>query len=265
MQPYFNAPYDWRPAATSEQLEAAAQALEITWPDALRSLYEEHDGAGPQRLASDWEEQWEGVLDEDEDARPQAPFLMSLEEAAAWYVSTAELFPADLRFFWTDDNSNYVGVYVRGPLEGMVCVLGHDGGGLVPVFRTIPSFLDWVDAHPLRDVFTDGALVPAFPGRAPDPLHDEEDWQRALSLYQNAEQREDNPRLACAMALTPYGQSSVLLPFLDHPDFYVVARAVEILAQRRYTPAYTLIRELAVQPGNRSNGAAERAMRTWRP
>lgn len=264
MNAYFNSPHAWRSPASEAQLEAAAQALEMMWPEDLRALYLIHDGTAPERLAADWQDQWQVHLDQDEDAWPPGPYLMDLEEAVAWYIATQGVFPEDLRFFWTDDNSNYVGIYVQGPLLGMVCVFNHDGGTFVPAFRQLQDFLVWTGDHPLDDIFTDPIFSPAFPTAAPDPSHDGADWGRAQTLFAGVEDGEDSPRLACAMSLTPAGHSDVLLPYLNHADFYVVARAVEILTLRRSERAYEHIKALAGDGDYRSNGAAQSAMKVWR-
>lgn len=263
MASYFGFPYAWRPPADEVQLQAVAEALAFIWPPELKTLYLKHDGTAPERWAADWEDQWQDRLDEDEDAMPAAPFLMSLEEVAVFYKDTQDLFPRDVRFFWQDDNSNYAGLYVAGPLSGMVCVVNHDGGSFVPAFRQLQNFLTWLVEHPEEDVFDESLRTPLFPTSAPDPFHDEEDWERAQVLYAAADQAEDNPRLACAMSLTPYNHSAVLLPYLNHPDFYVVERAVNTLSLRRYEPAYERIRALAEDRHNSSNGAAARAIQTW--
>lgn len=263
MQSYFSVPYAWLPPASDAQLEAAAQVMEMQWPENVRALYLVHEGTAPERLADDWQDHWQAQLDHDEDATPQGPYLMTLDEATAWYTDTQGLFPDDVRFFWTDDNSNYVGLYIQGPLQGMVCVLSHDGGSFVPTFRHLQDFLAWVSEHPSEDIFDDSTYVPAFPVAGSDPSHDEADWERAQALFATADESEDNPRLACAMSLTPYGHSDVLLPYLDHADFYVVERAVDILALRRFERAYKRIEGLAGDQHNSSNGAARRAIAGW--
>src|ERR1035438_7102570 len=44
-------------------------------------------------------------------------------------------------WLWTDDNSNYCGVYTDGPLSGWVTVIDHEEPMLAPAFRSVSSFV----------------------------------------------------------------------------------------------------------------------------
>ncbi len=46
-----------------------------------------------------------------------------------------------LCLFWTDDNSNYAGAYVKGPLAPRVCLVDHEEPDIPPAFRSPESFV----------------------------------------------------------------------------------------------------------------------------
>ncbi len=46
-----------------------------------------------------------------------------------------------IAWLWTDDNSNYAGIYVDGPLEAWICVFDREEPMLAPAFRSTESFL----------------------------------------------------------------------------------------------------------------------------
>ena len=79
-----------------------------------------------------------------DDARGDIPLrLMSIDEAIEFHGNSgylAERGGREMRTFWTDDNSNYAGLYVEGPLPGRVFVIDHDEVDLSPVYRSAHSF-----------------------------------------------------------------------------------------------------------------------------
>ncbi|BCC09469.1 MULTISPECIES: hypothetical protein [Bacillus cereus group] len=68
--------------------------------------------------------------------------LLSFEEATEVYlyinedVNISEVFP-----LWTDDNSNYVGVYMFGALTGRVYFINHEEIDLCPVYPNVQTLI----------------------------------------------------------------------------------------------------------------------------
>src|SRR5690349_5121296 len=90
----------------------------------LSALYRDHNGMGTS-------------------AKSAAMRLMSLDEALDFYraVRSFGWNGLGLRAFWTDDNSNYAGLYVAGPLLDKVCFVDHEDYDISPVYRSLTSFL----------------------------------------------------------------------------------------------------------------------------
>ncbi|MFC4454554.1 SMI1/KNR4 family protein [Deinococcus sonorensis] len=258
----FALPLAWNPPASPEDLERTAEQLRMDWPEEVAALYRQHDGAAG--LADDWEDAWAERLDTDEDACPQVPRLMPLDEVRDFYSGTSSFVMPDIRLFWSDDNSNYVGVYVGEVFTGAVCLLHHEEQTEVaPRFHRVSDFLAWMVAHPDEDVFSSTLVPSLYPRVVPDPETSELEWAAAYSLYARADRTTDNPLLAVAMNATPVEHSSELLSYLDHEDFYIAERAVEILGTRRYLPARKAIEHLAVHGVANARSAALRVLSRW--
>ncbi|WP_407540962.1 hypothetical protein Q0M94_06125 [Deinococcus radiomollis] len=261
---YFGLPFAWNPPATQEELKTAGTALQMNWLPELDAMYRQHNGASA--LATDWEERWAERLEEDEDAMPAAPRLMSLKEVQDSYTGTNDLLIPEVRFFWTDDNSNYVGVYVGDILTGAVCFCNHDEQiEVAPIFRTLADFLAWESAHPEEDLSYSELVPKLYPVLTAESEHSAEDWRNAQALYAKVTDQgnTDSQNLAVAMNITPPTHNQVLMSYLDSPDFYVAERAVNILGARRYQPARTRIEGLSVHGVSNAQSAAQRALEQW--
>lgn len=246
---YFSLPFDWNPPADAQKIVQADQALQAPIPRELRTLYEQHNGAS-------------GMI---EDADLHAPRLMPLEEVQEFYEETRDIMNPEVRFFWTDNNSNYVGVYVAGPLQGCICLVSHSESNSAPRFRDVSDYLQTVTARPAVDVFDSWEFPTTYPVLSADAQHAEADWQKAQAMYARVEDHNDgeSQSLASAMALTPYEQNDVLMRYLESPNFWVAERAVDILGARRYTRAKAIIERIAEQGVANAKTAAQIALKCW--
>jgi len=120
-------------AASQQALEAAQQELDCLFPEALLALYTDHNGMPASK-------EWLPMR------------LMSLEEVTDFHQVVLE-YGWDLwglRVFWTDDNSNYAGLYITGPLAGKVCWIDHGEIDPTPVYASVRSFLCVLSWRPFR-------------------------------------------------------------------------------------------------------------------
>lgn len=236
-----------RPAAP-QALETAQQELDCRFPEPVLALYADHNGMPASK-------EWLPMR------------LMSLEEVIDFHKVVLE-YGWDLwglRIFWTDDNSNYAGLYITGPLEGKVCWIDHGEIDPTPVYASVHSFLrtqleslpkeiDW-DEFP-RD----------YPALQPSSdleriAQDKQIIETLRTLYESSEEDERIYNAYCIMALTPYEQIDTLLDFTYDADSEIQARVCDILGQRRYEPALDRIAEIVFH-GTYPNGpsAAIRAL-----
>lgn len=223
------------PPATAEQLQSLEAALDFTLPDGLRLLYEDHNG--------------------EDKAGTQGLYLplrsMPVDEVIDTHGFVKEFGWASqgLRLFWSDDNSNYAGLYVAGPMEGRVCFINHEEQDLSPVYRSLLSFLDTllVGIEAEADWYEFPRDYPAL-----EPLTPEDaaaDWTAAQMLRPLFEAAEDDQKRInyahCIMALTPPAHTDTLTAYTVDADFYIQERACEILGKRKYEPAIGRLAEVA--------------------
>lgn len=206
-------------------------------PDDVLALYRDHDGSEycPESATSD------GVLP----AR-----LMPIEEAIetqpnvrdAWLRMDSVEVPAagEIAWLWTDDNSNYVGVYTSGPLRGWLTKLNHAEPILTPSWRSVAGLLEnLLNAAPgvaaEDEEAWDLVMTPReVPATEDDPRHVEGDRQLVRcfrELHENTEEEDRRMLYAmCAICLTPVADTQSVFDFLwEEPE-----AAIELLEVRHY-------------------------------
>ncbi len=170
-----------------------------------------------------------------------------------------------VRVFWSDDNSNYAGFYVTGPLRGRLCYIDHEETDLSPVYRSLRSFLEAMLAA--MDEGCDWPDLPTdYPAYRPTakPEEAQHDWAAAQALRPLLEGAEDDRERQyaafCIMALAPFEQTEALLGFLWDDDMWVQERCCAILGRRKYDPAVPQLAEVAIRGGHNGRGAAIKAL-----
>ncbi len=245
---YQKAGFTRESAASQQALEVAQEKLDCRFPEDLLVLYQDHNGMSASK-------EWLPMR------------LMSLEEVLEFHKVVLE-YGWDLwglRVFWTDDNSNYAGLYITGPLAGKVCWIDHSEIDPTPVYASVRSFLrtQW---EALSEEIDWGEFPRDYPALQPssDPeriAQDEQILQTLWPLYEVSEEDERIYNAYCILALTPFEQIDTLLAFTYDADSEIQARVCDILGQRRYEPAIDRIVEI-VRHGAYPNdpGAAIRAL-----
>jgi hypothetical protein len=213
------------PPARQRDLAHLEQALGFELLADLRTLYKDHDGLRecarlPMRM-------------------------MSATEAAGTHRAVCNNFPDLLDrgavLLWTDDNSNYGGVFLAEPLRGRLFLLDHDSPNDAPRFRSVESFCRSLLAAAGRDqpwveMETD------YP-RLADPPVTEKDEDRAnatacLRRLDTAQSELEYSRLAHrALSLLPPCDFALVLPLLSSADTWVQERACEVLGLWRCAEA----------------------------
>ncbi|MGG4394810.1 HEAT repeat domain-containing protein [Paenibacillus thiaminolyticus] len=175
--------------------------------------------------------------------------LMNREEIIELYECLADLEEfQDILPLWSDDNSNYVGLYCRGPLQNKVCYISHEETDLSPGFRSVSSFLASLEQSPDLDW---DELKKNYPTEADiDTQHLEDDRKCIDELNEllHSNQLNDDYRvqlLYSVMAVTPKTDLDSIVKYLDDEDMYVQERACEILGYHRHVPAKEKLREIA--------------------
>lgn len=166
---------------------------------------------------------------------------------------------------WTDGHSNYIGLYVKGPLKYRVCYISHEETDVSPAFRSVESFVEVLDKQPEADW---EELIKDYPvsgsaGLNPEQLAaDLKSIDELQVIIEEPELDDDQRRqyLFSLMALTSYNNLDSLLPYLADEDMFVQERACEIMGFHRYKPAYEKLKEVAEHGMHNGKLAAKRAL-----
>ena len=165
-----------------------------------------------------------------------------------------------VRLFWTDDHSNFAGVYVDGPMRGRVCFIEVGAVNLAPEFRCVYDFatnLTWAidnrhDWRHIRRVYhaNNDAKLPS--GMSEIDTINGAPWLPDLVAVEQLRgllHRCDDGALRtqykyCLMALVPADEAHTLLEFTMDEDALVQAFSCRVIAERRYTGAVNRLLEL---------------------
>lgn len=232
--------------ATEAQLQELEKTLGVPLPPEVRALYLQHNGMKE---------------------RGDLPFrLMAAKEAAKTHRALRKLFPDDVRFFWTDDESNYAGLYVSGPAAGRICVIDHEEPDTSPLYRSLASFYQALggaaeagqDAYELRETL----------GSSEDTA-EEQAADLALSEHyveRHAAETDPDKKQAtafAAMQLLPHSETHRLLDWLRSEDMWIQERACVLLGRRGYEAAIPALAEVARTGKHNGRVAALTALRDF--
>jgi hypothetical protein len=223
---------------SEEGIERLEHNLECRLPEDVVALYRDHDGH--QRC---------GAL------------IWRLLPSSEVVRLHKELFQdwgrIGLRFFWYDEQSNYAGLYVDGPLQGRVCIEQHDDHDLSPRFRSPRSFLAVVARAATEEREIEEQDFDYTRQGPVDQGDERADWLAAQALrrlYESSTRDEGRQDYAFAiMALTPLAYTDTLIAFLDDEDLWIPERAAEVLGARKFEPAIEKLFEVARR--GKANGA----------
>lgn len=200
--------------------------------------------------------------------------------------------------FWTDDSSNYAGVFCSGIFEGRVFFLDHDGyysGDLSPLFRSVESFQACLTEAVARNQFVyaceegeiemeelkekvkpfthyryyesiDTVNWHAFPVDYPSEAEKYTETDRAVyeqcrNMLASSKGEEERRFLIYALArLVPPSERAVLLPYLKEDDLWMPARLASMLVSVREAEAIQHIVTLALTGNHNCRGPAKSAL-----
>ena len=191
--------------------------------------------------------------------------LMEIEEVLktnANLLSAGFAQVGPVSWFWTDDNSNYCGIYTDGPLKGWLTRLNHEEPMLTPAYRSVTGFLSRV-AEP-GEASDLPYLAAEIPSVLPDAANAEADRQLATYFRERYQEEEDadQKRLFafCSICLTPAEATGDVLPFLEIQDMWIPEAAVRLLELRGYSDGIMELEKLAREGRTNGDSAAMRQL-----
>jgi hypothetical protein len=248
----------FNPPAMTNDLVKLQESLGVP-PEDVRLLYQDHDGSDHLPRV---------------DGASLAARLMPIAEV----IKTRDAMEAyanalpkvgEIAWLWTDDNSNYCGVYTDGMLRGWLCVLDHEEPMLTPAFRSIASFMSRLLADAITEEGERGAsdlpqLRREIPRTSDDSSHLQQDRELALKFRQRySEETDDDLRRLfafCSICLTLVEDTKDVIVFLRDKDMWTPEAAVRLLEIRRWLGEVEQLEELALEGKPNGDGAAMRLL-----
>jgi hypothetical protein len=215
--------------ATAGEIDDLARVLGVPLPPAIRTVYQDHGAEEPG---------YELCLR-----------LLSPAEAGRTIVALREFGVPfedhELGTFWTDDNSNYAGVFTSGPLAGRVFMIDHEETRPEPCWRSVESFYDaLLDA---RDAELDWSELATDYPREPDDQSPADDAlaSQLFALHQEQPHSATGQRAVYrALALSSATHAEQVMSLLWSENMWIQERAVEVLGHWRWEPAVASIVEV---------------------
>ncbi|WP_156497305.1 HEAT repeat domain-containing protein [Paenibacillus jamilae] len=165
---------------------------------------------------------------------------------------------------WTDDHSNYVGLYVEGPLAYRLCYINHEETDLSPVYRNAASLIAELEQNPVQDWDQLHKDYPSGGDISAKQLTEDIRCKNELqAILEKDLSMEDDVRcqlLYSLMAITPVSEVDSLLSYVDDEDMYVQERACMLLGHHGYEPATELLKEVVKHGSPNGKLAARKAL-----
>jgi len=169
----------------------------------------------------------------------------------------------------TDNNSNYLCIYVKGIMKGMICHLSHDGIDLSPKFKNISNLIKAIDNYPdVYDFYEFDENILDFPTKSNSTNFHESNNIIEKLFIEFKKESDDEKRQQFAfsiMALTGINEiEKNIYGFLEDEDMYIQERAIELLGFFEYVPAREKLEKLVNTAMPNGQTAAKIALKKLR-
>jgi len=239
-----------------EEALSQLQILHGFLPEDVQTLYRDHDGSDRLPAA---------------DGMRLVARLMPIAEAIKTNNTMRTIDFAKVGavvWLWTDDNSNYCGIYTDGLLRGWLCVLDHEEPMLAPAFRSVASFSSRLLAAAINNGERRACDIPSLPREIPETIADSENLEKDRELCSRFRQvykdevQKDMRRLFgfCSICLTPVEDTKKVMAFFEEVDMWTPEAAVRLLEVRRWRGEVEEIERLASNGSPNGDGAAMRLL-----
>ncbi|MEK5464898.1 HEAT repeat domain-containing protein [Paenibacillus sp. FSL R7-0210] len=179
------------------------------------------------------------------------------------YMSKIEAY-RDMIPLWSDDHSNYIGLYVQGACKYRICYIDHEETDVSPAFRSIRSFITKIEEYPDLDWHDLNKDYPAEFEVSQTEMNEDlaciDELNRMISSDQLISDDIRCQYIFSIMALTPKGNLNSIIKYLDDEDMFVQERACEIIGFHTYIPAKEKLVKISKNGMHNGKIAAKRAL-----
>ncbi|MDR2921617.1 MAG: hypothetical protein LBV72_19910 [Tannerella sp.] len=160
---------------------------------------------------------------------------------------------------FTNDESDFVGIYTTGLLKGKIACVDHDNIDFAPRFRNLASFIDRVNNTPIDFDWHDLPLDSFdYPSKKERPKYEQDSDDKIIVECWNLITKKElasngNYELIAEtiLNLTPHTDLEKVLCFLDDENNFVRNKAIWLIGvYHQYLPAKEKVKEVARKTQN---------------
>jgi hypothetical protein len=206
--------------------------------------------------------------------------ILELHEFADWQSELKR--PLDgsdeLHIFWTDDNSNYAGLYTSGKLKDKICFIDHDEIDLSPLFDSMYSFYESllriaeensikIKSESYEDLTDWDEMKTDFPilDTSSENIKNFELAKYFIKKYASENDKYKKRHFAfCAMNLLPMSETVRIIDFVNSDDMWIQERACELIGKKHYEKGIPILVEIAKNGMNNGKVASLSALRNFK-
>ncbi len=175
--------------------------------------------------------------------------------------------PKDTCLLWTNENSNYAGVYTNGLFKGMVFIVDHEETMYTPVWRSIRSFLNKVNIGEVEDLdnpYFYREKWMDYPSFNRTDEENSDDFKIVEKLFDELKVAEEGPYTNIAFCISnmiPKEKLELLKPLLLEDDMYVQEAVCNIYGFYNYIDAKPWIMKVYETGKCNAKSAANNALK----
>jgi hypothetical protein len=162
----------------------------------------------------------------------------------------------ELKILWADGESNFMGVFVSGPMLDRLALVGHDTNiDCAPLYRNLNSFIEATKAG-FKTPDTEWPYQVDYPNTG-DELQvgasraDIEDDIACVEQIESLAVSASDPfrkrfLYSCVASLTPKENVARLVPMLESSDYHICGRACAMLGYYQFDESCKILAQIAL-------------------
>jgi len=166
----------------------------------------------------------------------------------------------ELKIFWMDQDGNYMGIFVAGPMLGRLALVGHDSSiDCAPLYRGLDTFIEAIKVG-IKTPDNEWPYQVDYPNTGDELQADastvdiESDVECLKQVESSAALAQDPFRKrflnSCIISLTPKQYAARIVPMLNNADYHVCSRACLLLGYYQFDEACGKLVQIAADIRN---------------
>ena len=195
---------------------------------------------------------------------------VSKDELALMKDYCNEFLPENICLLWTNENSNYAGVYTDGLFKGMVFIVDHEETMYTPVWRSIRSFINKVingEVEELENPYFYTQKWMNYPSLNKTNEENSADFEIVEKLFdklKTAKEEQYINEAFCICNMIPKDKLELLKPLLVEDNMFVQEAVCNVYGFYNYIEAKPWIRNVYETGRCNAKSAANNALKKIR-